>query len=152
MPKCCGWGYGSSASWVIVIPRRATRRSCARASRIPRKRGRWRRGRIEVTTNPREDSDRQGHSPGAFLREARLAQSLAVADVARQLKLSTNQVEALEAGEFARLPGPVFVRGFVRNYARLLRLEVEPLVEAVASKLPREDPLPAPPSVDVPFP
>src|SRR5262249_34866210 len=89
---------------------------------------------------------------GAFLREARLAQSLAVADVARQLKLSTNQVEALEAGEFARLPGPVFVRGFVRNYARLLRLEVEPLVEAVAAKLAREDPLPAPPSVEVPSP
>ena len=90
---------------------------------------------------------------GDVLREAREAQNLSVADVARQLKLSVNQVEALESGEFARLPGVVFVRGFVRNYARLLNLDVNPLLDEVARRLPREEPRPAaPPSQNIPFP
>jgi len=73
--------------------------------------------------------------------------------VARQLKLSVHQVEALEAGEFQRLPGAVFVRGFVRNYARLLKLDAESLLRSVAECLPREEPRPAaPPSQDIPFP
>ena len=81
-----------------------------------------------------------------------MAQNLSVADVARQLKLTPYQVEALEAGDFGRLPGLVFVRGFTRNYARLLKLDPEPLVQAVMADVPREEPLPAPPSVEVPFP
>lgn len=70
--------------------------------------------------------------PGAALAAARTAQNLAVADVARQLKLSASQVQALEAGEFERLPGPVFVRGFVRNYARLLRLDPDRLLDMMS--------------------
>ncbi|MCC7486127.1 MAG: helix-turn-helix domain-containing protein [Burkholderiales bacterium] len=92
-------------------------------------------------------------APGAVLREARESRNLTVADVARQLKLSVNQVEALEAGEFERLPGAVFVRGFVRNYARFLKLDAEPLLRAVVARLPHEEPRPAaPPSQDIPFP
>src|SRR5262249_18087931 len=61
--------------------------------------------------------------------------------------------EALEAGEFHKLPGPVFVRGFIRNYARLLKLDPEQLATAVARSLPHEQPRPAaPPSQDIPFP
>jgi len=106
-----------------------------------------------MTSNATETSDRRGETPGAALRAARLAQNLGVADVARQLKLSINQVEALEAGDFERLPGPVFVRGFTRNYARLLRLDAEALLRQVEAGLPREEPRPAaPPSQDIPFP
>jgi cytoskeleton protein RodZ len=71
-----------------------------------------------------------------MLRAARTAQNLAIVDVARQLRLSVAQVEALEAGAFDRLPGPVFVRGFLRNYARLLRLDPEPLLQSAESVLP----------------
>ena len=46
-----------------------------------------------------------------------------MADVARQLKLAPWQVEALETGNYARMPGTVFVRGFIRNYARLVKLD-----------------------------
>ena len=56
--------------------------------------------------------------PGAILLEERRRQSLSLTDVARQLKLSPRQVEALERDDYAALPGPVFVRGFMRNYAR----------------------------------
>ncbi len=53
-------------------------------------------------------------------------------DVARQLKLSVRQVEALERDEYAAFPGPVFVRGFLRNYAKLLQLDPEALVAQAA--------------------
>ncbi len=66
--------------------------------------------------------------PGARLRAAREALGLTVADVARNLRLSPVQVEALERDDHARLPGPVFVRGFLRNYARLVKLDPEAVV------------------------
>ena len=91
--------------------------------------------------------------PGKLLGAAREGQNLSVAEAARQLKLSVHQVEALEAGEFHKLPGPVFVRGFIRNYARLLKLDPELLATAAAQRLPQEEPRPAaPPSQEIPFP
>lgn len=73
--------------------------------------------------------------PGAILLEERRRQSLSVTDVARQLKLSPRQVEALERDDYAALPGPVFVRGFMRNYARMLGVDAEPLVRSVEATL-----------------
>jgi cytoskeleton protein RodZ len=66
---------------------------------------------------------------GARLRQAREAQGLAIDDVALQLKFAPRQIESLEAERFDRLPGPTIARGMVRNYARLLKLDPEPLVE-----------------------
>ena len=92
-------------------------------------------------------------APGAELAAAREALNLSVAEVARQLKLSVSQIEALEAGAYQKLPGPVFVRGFIRNYARLLRLDPEQMVRSVEPSIPHQ---PAseevPPSRDIPFP
>lgn len=73
--------------------------------------------------------------PGAALQDERRRQSLSLTDVARQLKLSPRQVEALERDDFAALPGPVFVRGFLRNYARLLGLDPEPMVRTAERML-----------------
>lgn len=67
-------------------------------------------------------------SAGAQLRQERLRQGLSLADVARHLKLAPRQVEALEQDAYKSLPGSVFVRGFTRNYARLLGLDAEMLV------------------------
>jgi cytoskeleton protein RodZ len=89
--------------------------------------------------------------PGAVLAAARRAQNLTIADIARHLKLSSHQVEALETGAHERLPGPVFVRGFIRNYARLLKLDPDELVRAMAETppaIPRE----AAVSPDIPYP
>lgn len=71
---------------------------------------------------------------GDRLTAARMAAGLTVAEAARQLKLSVAQIEALESGDYAQLPGPVFVRGFIRNYARLLKLDPAPLLEEIASQ------------------
>ncbi|HET9664442.1 MAG TPA: helix-turn-helix domain-containing protein [Burkholderiales bacterium] len=90
--------------------------------------------------------------PGAALAAARTAQNLSVADVARQLKLSVSQVTALEAGEFERLPGPVFVRGFVRNYARLLRLDPDRLLDMLTDTPGAEPKNQMPTARGIPFP
>lgn len=69
--------------------------------------------------------------PGQQLAAARVGNGLSALEVAQQLKLSVSQIEALEAGDYARLPGAVFVRGFVRNYARIVGLDGEGLVAAL---------------------
>lgn len=72
---------------------------------------------------------------GRMLAEARLARGLTVAQVAEKLKLTSRQIEAIEAEDYSRLPAAVFVRGFIRNYARLLELpqdSLPPFVEAAA--------------------
>lgn len=86
---------------------------------------------------------------GQQLRDARLASGLSLHDVADRLKLSLRQLEAIEAGEFSRLPGATFVRGFIRNYARFLALDSTPLMALLDQVYPpqpvdRAEPLPAP--------
>lgn len=70
-------------------------------------------------------------SAGSLLRESRLAAGLSIDAVAQQLKLAPRQVKALEDDDFAALPGRTFVRGFVRNYARLLRLDTATVLAAL---------------------
>jgi cytoskeleton protein RodZ len=62
--------------------------------------------------------------PGATLAAARVAQGLSLEDIARQLKLSVAQIKSIEADDHSRLPSPVFVRGFIRTYARVLKLDI----------------------------
>jgi cytoskeleton protein RodZ len=69
---------------------------------------------------------------GAELRQAREAAGLSTDDVAMQLKYASRQIESLENERFERLPGPTIARGMVRNYARLLKLDPEPLVARMA--------------------
>jgi len=91
--------------------------------------------------------------PGQVLAGSRAQKNLSVAEVAQQLKLSTGQVEALEADAYDRLPGPVFVRGFVRNYARLLDLDGEALVAALSLQYESVPPsATVPHSHNIPFP
>ncbi len=72
---------------------------------------------------------------GARLRLAREMRSLSVSDVALTLKLGPRQVEALENGDWQGLPGQTFIRGFVRNYARMLQIDPAPLMEQLDSQL-----------------
>jgi len=71
---------------------------------------------------------------GQELAAAREARGLALADVAQQLKFAPRQLEALEQEQFSALPGATFARGMVRSYARLLKLDPDPLVERIAGR------------------
>src|SRR4051812_36482738 len=77
---------------------------------------------------PREEAPRE--SAGARLTAERRSLGLSLGDIARQLKLSVRQVEALERDDYASFAGPVFVRGFLRNYAKLLGVDPEQLIAA----------------------
>jgi cytoskeleton protein RodZ len=85
-----------------------------------------------------QENSASGLSPGAILAAARTAHGLTVEHVAGRLKLSSFQVQAIEADNFSVLPGAVFSRGFVKNYARLLNLDAEPLIRAMAQPDPQE--------------
>ena len=73
---------------------------------------------------------------GGALRQARETQSLSVQDVASKLRLGPKQIEAIEADHFDKLPEPTIVRGFIRNYAKLLKINAEPLLDAYTVIVP----------------
>lgn len=81
---------------------------------------------------------------GEQLRAAREERNMSAADVAKLLKLSTHQVVALEEDDWSRLPVTV-IRGFVRNYARLLKIDPEPLMQTLTALQ-----MPPPPKLDLP--
>src|SRR5574343_370666 len=88
---------------------------------------------------------------GVLLRQSREARGLKIADIAQTLKLRVRQVEALEGGDWQHLPGHTFIRGFVRNYARLVQLDAAPLMaqldrilEKPVDNLGKQDTGPAP--------
>ena len=72
---------------------------------------------------------------GARLRLAREMRQMTVDDVALALRLGPRQVEALEHGNWQGLPGQTFIRGFVRNYARVLQIDPAPLMDQLDDTL-----------------
>lgn len=90
-------------------------------------------------------------SLGKMLSEARERLGLSVSDVASQIKFAPRQIEALEAGDFQRLPEAAFLRGFVRSYAKILHLDAQTLLAALPQKKPAQGDL-IPDSVGEPYP
>ena len=68
---------------------------------------------------------------GMLLRQAREAAGMSLDAAAQQLKLASRQVQAIEDGDYSRLPGRTFVRGFVRNYARMVHVDPETVLAAL---------------------
>jgi cytoskeleton protein RodZ len=85
----------------------------------------------DVNANADSGAPLMGASAGILLRTAREANGMSIDAVAQQLKLAPRQVRALEEGDFTQLPGRTFVRGFIRNYARLVRLDAETVLGAL---------------------
>ena len=65
---------------------------------------------------------------GPRLRDARAAKNLTLEEVAHATKIPRSSLACLEAGQFEALPAPVFVRGFIRAYARVVGVDPNPLV------------------------
>ena len=75
---------------------------------------------------------------GERLRRAREAAGLTIEDVGERLRMPARVVRSLEAEDWSRLGAPVFVRGQVRSYARLLGLTTAPMLEALVDVGPVE--------------
>ncbi len=81
---------------------------------------------------------------GALLREERRNRSLEVRQVARMTRLRDHFIEAIEREAWEELPPPVFVRGFVRSYARALGLDAGRALELYDRSGPAEPEEPKP--------
>lgn len=91
-------------------------------------------------------------SIGQLLQAARLVRGLSIEDVARHLRLSVRQVTALEEDDYAKLSGGTFLRGFVRNYAKLVQLDATPLLLLLQQVLPPVHQVIATRTEGIPFP
>jgi len=69
---------------------------------------------------------------GQRLKAAREASGLSISEVSAKTHLDADVVTAIEAGEFSALGAPVFVRGHLRGYARLVGLPEAEIVAACA--------------------
>lgn len=80
-------------------------------------------------------------SAGAMLREAREARGWSQDEVSIRLKFGVKQISALEDERWDDLPHGMSLRGFVRNYARVLDIPPEPLLQALGAHLEPGDPV-----------
>ena len=78
---------------------------------------------------------------GAWLKQARLQAGLSVEDVARALKLSGSTVQDMERDQTQHIGAPIYYKGFVRAYGKLLDLPTVAL-ERRLSALVDSDPEP----------
>ncbi|MES9878488.1 MAG: RodZ family helix-turn-helix domain-containing protein [Candidatus Sedimenticola sp. PURPLELP] len=90
-----------------------------------------------VTDEELTEPTQQG--AGEKLKAIREAQGLDLPRVAAALHLNESVVEAIEADEYSSLPGPVFVQGYLRNYARLLNTDEKPVLDAFQQMQPDRD-------------
>ena len=76
-------------------------------------------------------------SVGEQLRAAREARKLTIQQVAETTNMRTDHVVALEEGNYTPFPAPVYIRGSIRTYAKLLKLDVMPLMDQLTAEMNR---------------
>ena len=82
---------------------------------------------------------------GERLRRARLERGASLGDIARETKIQSWILEAIERGDLSQVPGGVFVRGYLQSYARAIGLNPADILAAYTA----EQPLPAEPQPPV---
>jgi len=78
-------------------------------------------------------------SLGETLRQARLDRGASLADAELETHIRRKYLEALESEDFVALPGTVYARGFIRNYARYLGLDPDSTLDLYSPSRARED-------------
>jgi cytoskeleton protein RodZ len=72
---------------------------------------------------------------GETLRRERIKRNLDIEEISRELKISARFIQAIEDDQYEKLPGGVFVKSFVRQYARLLGLDDDQLAGQVQQSI-----------------
>jgi len=72
---------------------------------------------------PRVDLNQDQFVDGAFLGRLRMERNVELVDISNRAKISVAYLKAIEEERFADLPAPVFIRGFVTEYARFLKID-----------------------------
>jgi hypothetical protein len=77
---------------------------------------------------------------GQYLHDARLVKNIDLRDAAQQTRISLQYLKALEDEDFSKLPGEVFVKGFLKNYSRFLSLDESEVMKRYAQLKPKAQP------------
>ena len=75
---------------------------------------------------------------GALLKFKRTEKNIAIGEVAERLKFSAKQIESLESGDYKGLPEPIFVKGFIKTYARFLGLDIDQITVLLNEAFPSQ--------------
>jgi len=81
-----------------------------------------------------------GVGPGERLQAARIKMSLSLADVASRMHLSASIVEAIEDNHFEEITAPIFVKGYLRAYARIVSLDEDDMIDQYIDFYSGDDP------------
>jgi len=84
-------------------------------------------------------SNEQLPSVGTLLKEARIKSKLTIEQVATKLFSDPDIVEDLENDIFKKLGGNVYIKGYIRNYSKLLGLDSAELIDLLANQLELEE-------------
>jgi len=102
---------------------------------------------LEPVQDNHLDDELADLSPGMILHQAREQQKMSVKHIADRLYLDVHVIEALEADDYETLPPTIFVRGYLRNYAKLLEVPIKSIMVSFDKlQQPREIPVFTPPS------
>ena len=108
---------------------------------VPQKDQRPATGPTTETTAPiagSEPFDR--HNIGSRLRAAREAKGLSLSQLADQTRVRISALESIEAGDFERLPEPIYVQSYLRAFAQAVGVPVDPVLEAFRRTSPSVPP------------
>jgi cytoskeleton protein RodZ len=90
--------------------------------------------------NSKSESRAAGVGPGERLQAARIQQGLSIDDVASRMHLSVNILKSIENNSFDDITAPIFVKGYLRAYARIVALDEEELINQYGEFYSHEDP------------
>jgi cytoskeleton protein RodZ len=105
---------------------------------------------------PKDTSDEKSAdadmSPGARLRQVREQKNLSLQEIAEKVLLDVQVLKKLEANNYDGLPAPIFVRGYIKSYAKVLAIPQESILESFDRMNPQQKPEPIipPPEPDKP--
>lgn len=96
---------------------------------------------MEAEQEQQTESSRPGGTgPGEQLQAARIRKGLALEDVANRMHLSTAILEAIENNNFEEITAPIFVKGYLRAYARIVSLNEDDMIRQYLELYSEEDP------------
>ncbi|KPV40476.1 hypothetical protein AN478_06735 [Thiohalorhabdus denitrificans] len=81
-----------------------------------------------------EETEQEASGFGEQLRRARETAGRTQADMAEELRLTVEHIQALEAEDFSRLPGEAYIRGYLRSYAAVVGLSPDSVIQAFEAR------------------
>jgi cytoskeletal protein RodZ len=79
------------------------------------------------------------------LRTAREAQNLTIPQIAEITNVRADHIRAIEQGNYDVFSAPIYIRGFVRSYCKILKLDAAPIVAALNEELDQTEKFSEPP-------